>query len=53
MDWQAGKGEMYEGIMVNDIINRRTGDVVIQGNPDGKVAFGEVGADNYSRPGFI
>lgn len=43
MDWQAGKGEMYEGIMVNDIINRRTGDVVIQGNPDGKVAFGEVG----------
>ena len=25
LDWQAGAGEMYEGIIVNDIRDRRTG----------------------------
>ena len=44
MDWQAGAGEMYEGIIVNDIRDRRTGKVARAGNPDGRIAFGAVGA---------
>ena len=44
LDWQAGAGEMYEGIIVNDIRDRRTGKVARAGNPDGRIAFGAVGA---------
>ncbi|KAJ1492787.1 hypothetical protein T484DRAFT_1770435, partial [Baffinella frigidus] len=43
MDWEAREGEMYAGLMVNDIINRRTGEVAIKGSKEGRVSFGEVG----------
>ena len=82
MDWQSRPGEMYEGILVDDTVNRRTGQVLCKGagpihsfptacslpfaqviallarsddydaycpasllgNPNGRVAFGDVGA---------
>eukprot|EP00288_Rhodomonas_lens_P016385 CAMPEP_0177709156 /NCGR_PEP_ID=MMETSP0484_2-20121128/10654_1 /TAXON_ID=354590 /ORGANISM="Rhodomonas lens, Strain RHODO" /LENGTH=618 /DNA_ID=CAMNT_0019220757 /DNA_START=17 /DNA_END=1873 /DNA_ORIENTATION=+ len=46
MDWQSQPGDMYEGILVNDIINRGTGKIATKGNPDGKIAFAEVGAQH-------
>jgi len=44
MDLQSAPGQTYEGLVVNDILDRRTGNVAIPGNPDGLVAFAEVGA---------
>lgn len=46
MDWQARPGEMYEGLLAQDIKNPRTGEVIVKGSPDGKVAFGAVGASD-------
>lgn len=31
MDWQSLEGQMYQGILVNDIIDRRTGEVAFAG----------------------
>eukprot|EP00285_Hemiselmis_virescens_P003000 CAMPEP_0173412868 /NCGR_PEP_ID=MMETSP1356-20130122/80508_1 /TAXON_ID=77927 ORGANISM="Hemiselmis virescens, Strain PCC157" /NCGR_SAMPLE_ID=MMETSP1356 /ASSEMBLY_ACC=CAM_ASM_000847 /LENGTH=618 /DNA_ID=CAMNT_0014374811 /DNA_START=145 /DNA_END=2001 /DNA_ORIENTATION=+ len=46
MDWKSRPGEMYEGLLVEDTVNRRTGEVFNLGNPEGRVSFGEVGADS-------
>jgi adenylate kinase len=46
MDWQSAPGETYEGILVNDILDRRTGKVAKPGNPEGLIAFGAVGAEH-------
>jgi len=48
MDWQSAPGQTYEGILVNDIMDRRTGKVSIPGNPEGLVAFAEVGAHDVN-----
>jgi adenylate kinase len=48
MDWQSGQGQTYQGILVNDIMDRRTGEVALPGNPQGLIAFGAVGADEVA-----
>jgi adenylate kinase len=42
MDWQSRAGEQYEGILVQELVDPRTGKVYYEGNKEGRVAFGDV-----------
>ena len=48
MDWQSGEGQLYQGILVDDMFDRRTGQLLVKGNPNGLIAFGEVDASQVA-----